>query len=110
MLVVLLTVALLALSSAQRPNEEFVVANRNTQERQPVSGFSQELRGGQNPDLQVEQQQQKGARRPLRPPQQPQEPLQQSQQSQEPLQQSQQPQEPLQQSQQPQKVNEKILS
>ncbi|XP_027285780.1 gliadoralin-A-like [Cricetulus griseus] len=109
MLVVLLTVSLLALSSAQRPSEEFVLSNRNTRERQPFPGNSQ---GGsvdsQTPDLQnTGEPQPKKSLRPSQPTQQiqrprpaplPRPPPQQSQQSQLAVQ------------QQEQKVNERIMS
>ncbi|CAH7425914.1 RGD1306750 [Phodopus roborovskii] len=96
MLVVLLTVALLALSSAQRPSEEFVAFNHITRERQPSQGNFQGASGdSQTPDLQnTGEPQQKQS---LQPPQQIQRPAQLPREYLRPAQQSQQSQLPVQQ-------------
>ncbi|XP_040599644.1 gliadoralin-A-like [Mesocricetus auratus] len=101
MLVVLLAMALLALTSAQRPSEDFVVSNRFTRERQPSPGNSQGVSAdSQTPDPQnTGEYQQTKIRRPPQPSQQLQlqRPAQRPKPPQTPPQQSQQPQLPVQQ-------------
>ncbi|XP_032760964.1 gliadoralin-A [Rattus rattus] len=82
MLVILLMVVMLALSSAQDPNRDFVVSSQDVRERQPSS--QQGTVGGQSQESQLRDQQQQQS------PQQSQE-----QQPQPQLQQAKQPQRPV---------------